>query len=189
MSVDPRLSAEPALAAATTTTATRFADIMLDLSGVRDALGLLGGIAQAATQLVDVADFSSVTISTSSGHYTTPSYTDPDALLLDEVQYVTGRGPCLDATRIPGLGMVSSADLTRGDGPWPELAVVAADHDVRSVLSVGLFPTASPPRLGALNLYARRPHVLTGAAHRAIAVILAAHVGAVLTSTTAVKTR
>ena len=79
----------------------RLAENLLTATSVH---GVLDRVAQAARVAVPGADLVSVTLATETG-YTTPVYTDDLALKLDEVQYRLGEGPCVDATRTPGLGL------------------------------------------------------------------------------------
>ena len=81
--------------------------------------GVLDRVVHAARAAVPGADLVSVTLATETG-YTTPVYTDDLALKLDEVQYRLSEGPCVDATRTPGLGLTFSGDLAQGV-QFPEL--------------------------------------------------------------------
>jgi GAF domain-containing protein len=154
---------------------------------------LLGGFTVAevvdrvvatAKAVVSAADMVSVTLRAPSGLYTTPVRTDALADELDHLQYTHDEGPCVEATRTPGTGVVEVADLT-AHSPWPRWAPAATATGVHCVFAVGLFPTNSPPRLGALNFYAFRPHGLTGI-DRELAILLASHAATALTATEAV---
>ncbi len=92
----------------------------------------------AARVAVPGADLVSVTLATETG-YTTPAYTDDLALKLDEVQYRLGEGPCVEATRTPGMGLTFSGDLAQGV-QFPAFGPAAAELGAHSVLAVGLFP-------------------------------------------------
>ena len=71
---------------------------------------------------------------------------------LDEGQYRSGSGPCLEAAR--GGKVVLVSDLA-SERRWPAYRRLAADQGVRSCLSVPL-PTRQL-YLGGLNVYATRP--------------------------------
>jgi GAF domain-containing protein len=69
---------------------------------------------------------------------------------LDQAQYRTAEGPCLDAIRHRRTFVVPS---TRGSSSWSEFCHAAAERGVLSVMSLPLL--AAGRVLGALNLYAR----------------------------------
>jgi GAF domain-containing protein len=77
-------------------------------------------------------------------------YTDPEALTIDESQYSTGQGPCVDAFL---HDRVNRIDSTIDDDRWPDFARTAASSGVLSTLSVPL--GARGETLAALNLYSR----------------------------------
>jgi GAF domain-containing protein len=85
------------------------------------------------------------------GRPQTAVFTDEAAPEIDEAQYRTGDGPCLDAFR---EGRVMRIDSTLRDGPWKAFRETAADHGIRSTLSLPLVVDKTP--VGALNLYANR---------------------------------
>jgi len=144
--------------------------------------GVLDRVVQAARVAVPGADLVSVTLATETG-YTTPVYTDDLALKLDEVQYRLSEGPCVEATRTPGLGLTFSGDLAQGV-QFPNFGPAAAALGVHSVLAVGLFPDGEKDRFGALNIYAYQAGGLDEL-DRDLALILAAHASTALAGTLA----
>ncbi len=94
------------------------------------------------------------------------------------MQYRTGEGPCIDATRHNGDGIAVDHDL-RNSRQWPRFGPAAADLGVRSVICFGLMPDTPAPRLGALNLYSREASALAEV-DRDVGLLLAAHAGAAL---------
>lgn len=144
---------------------------------------VLERVVTAAKELVPDADMVSVTLRADSGVYTTPVRTDPLADQLDKLQYTHGEGPCVEATRTPGAGVVDVPDLS-ADGPFPKWAAAATAMGVHSVFAAGLFPTNDPPRMGALNFYGFRPGKLAGL-DRELAFLLASHAATALTATAA----
>jgi len=86
------------------------------------------------------------------GKPATAVYTDPLSPELDQAQYRSGRGPCLDAFRD---GTPYRIELTAADQRWPEFSRVAAAAGIKSTLSLPLI--AEDRSLGALNLYSREP--------------------------------
>jgi GAF domain-containing protein len=67
---------------------------------------------------------------------------------VDQAQYATGEGPCLDAYSEQTTKRMSTV---RTDERWPEFSRAAAAHGVNSVLSVPLI--ASGRGMGTLNMY------------------------------------
>jgi GAF domain-containing protein len=105
-------------------------------------------VAELACQVLP-ADFAGITMLVD-GKPSTGVFTDPQAPELDEAQYSSGRGPCLDAFRNQRVYRI---DSTADEERWPEFAKAAASHGIRSTLSVPV--TARGESLGALNLYSR----------------------------------
>jgi GAF domain-containing protein len=87
---------------------------------------------------------------------TTPAATAGWAVTLDEVQYDQGYGPCLDSAR---AGHLVRIDDMATDSRWPQFAAAAHEAGLVSSLSVPL--PAQRHVIGALNVYARRPRVIT----------------------------
>lgn len=132
--------------------------------------------------LVRIVAFSVETIDGCSGagisfvdehEITTPVWTEPEILSVDEMQYSTGEGPCLDAIT---QGTTFYAGDLQTDPRWPTFGPMAAQVGMRSLLSFCLFAETT---LGALNLYARRPHAFD-ATDRAKGLIFATHAGVAL---------
>ena len=89
-------------------------------------------------------------------HPTTVATTGELATDLDEAQYDRGHGPCLHAARTGE--MVEITDM-RTDSRWPDYTPQAVEHGALSSLSVPLAIDDNEQVAGALNIYARRPHV------------------------------
>ena len=85
------------------------------------------------------------------GRMGTGVFTDPEAPDIDEAQYRSDSGPCLDAFRTQKIQRI---DSTADDDRWPEFCEAAMAHGVRSTLSMPM--TARGEGLGALNLYSRK---------------------------------
>ena len=131
-----------------------------------------------ATELIpgcDVADLMFIR----DGGTTTPVSSDPVAVTLDQLQAEAREGPCLTAAG--ELARVVAHDLGH-DERWPRFGPRAAELGVRSALSFQLFLLRHEgDRLGALNLFGRRPFAFDQDAI-AIGEIFAAHCAAVLAS-------
>jgi GAF domain-containing protein len=163
--------------------AQQFAVLARSLLQADTVADVLRRIVGTAREVVPGADLVSVTMRSPAGGFTTPVETDPLALRLDELQYRYDEGPCVDATRIPGLGIAISDDLGAGR-EWPRFGPAAAKHGVGAVLSTALQPDSDPPRCGALNIYSYRPGGLNHA-DRDIALLLATHASIALAATEA----
>jgi GAF domain-containing protein len=96
---------------------------------------------------------------------TTPVHTDSMVVDVDDLQRVTGEGPCLDAM---AHRLIFYADDLPGDQRWPAFGPRAGAAGIRSVLALPLTDRAQE---GALNLYARYPGAF-GVVDRGKAVIL-----------------
>ena len=82
----------------------------------------------------------------------TAIHTHADPPRIDEAQYASGRGPCLDAMR---LGEVRCIDDTAADERWPEFSRAAVEVGVRATLAL---PMRVGDRIvGGFNLYSREP--------------------------------
>lgn len=83
------------------------------------------------------------------GRHDTAVFTDDTVPEVDQAQYETGEGPCLDAFHEQRVIVIES---TREDGPWPAFRQRAAKHGIGSTLSLPMGVDQVP--VGAMNLYA-----------------------------------
>ena len=116
------------------------------LAGEDDLVAMHTKIALIATETVPGCDIASIT-TLRAGKPITPAFTGKIALLLDQMQYELGDGPCLAAIRHRGLEHVSIAS----DDRWPAFVSEASDHGVLATMSVPLGNDETV--MGALNLY------------------------------------
>lgn len=87
---------------------------------------------------------------------TTPAATAGWAVDLDAAQYAYGHGPCLDSAR---AGQLVRVEDVAADSRWPRFSSAAQEAGVVSSLSVPM--PAQRHVIGALNVYARRPQVIS----------------------------
>jgi GAF domain-containing protein len=120
---------------------------------------VLAHSADIAKRTVPGADEVSVTVQ--NGRPVTAAFTGALALTVDESQYETGYGPCLDAIR---LGQMITVDDQTNEPRWPEYSPKALEAGIRSSLSVPL--KIDDRHGGAFNIYALRPNAFDGAAIR-----------------------
>jgi hypothetical protein len=152
--------------------ASSFASIARTLFSDPSVGGTLQTIVDFAVLTVDGCDMAGISLLTGSD-VATPVFSDRLALTIDEVQYETAEGPCLDA--ISKHATVYAEDLA-DDVRWPSFGPRAVELGMRSLLSCRLSANGT---LGALNLYAQLPRAY-GATDRTKAVIFAAHAGVAL---------
>jgi len=159
--------------------ASTFADIARVLFSRPTVGATLRQIVTYASATVEGCDVASISVASGSG-YTTPAYSGDVAVSLDEAQYESGEGPCLDA--IESETVVYAEDLN-DDGRWPVFGSRAAALGMRSLLAYRLATTTT---FGALNLYARLPRAF-GAVDRTKALIFATHAGIALAAAGALE--
>jgi GAF domain-containing protein len=110
---------------------------------------LLLRVCTLTVDVIDGADEASVSLITD-GNPVTFGATSSLPAAVDERQYETGSGPCLDAAR--GNQPVIVADV-REDERWPEVLKAMTAEGVLSSMSVPL--PIQGRSIGALNVYAR----------------------------------
>ncbi len=112
----------------------------------------LDRVAQLAQQAVPAAEFTAISMLVE-GRTRTAVFTDETAPEIDQAQYETGIGPCLDAFRHQ---QVCRLDDTLKDDRWRSFSEAAAANGIRSSLSLPL--VANHEGVGALNFYSRTPN-------------------------------
>jgi len=150
--------------------ATSFADIAVDLFAAGELTEVMRRIVEVANVVVAGCDMASVTL-LEGEKFSTPVYTHTNALRVDEVQYSTDEGPCIEALL---------TGTVHGTAPgwraqWPEWAAKAEEAGLGSVLAVPLrIPNTTHLRLGAVNMYSRSKDGFTET-DQETALILSAH--------------
>jgi GAF domain-containing protein len=117
-----------------------------------DLRGVLGQVAGLAKRTLVSNGEVSVTLIRGTQAYTA-AFTGDSALALDETQYESGYGPCMDAAGAAETLVI--ADMAT-DERWPAFARTAVDAGVLSSLSISL--PIQDSVVGALNVYAVKPH-------------------------------
>ncbi len=115
-----------------------------------DVASTLVAIVHAAVDHVAGAQYAGISLVERGRPVRTVAPTDDVVSAIDEVQYRTQQGPCLDA--IAEHQVFRTGDLAVEDR-WPAFVPAAVEFGVRSMLSYRLF--ISDSTLGALNLYSR----------------------------------
>jgi len=135
-------------------------------------------VAEMAVKAVPPAAFAGMTLMERDKPQTSV-FTDSESPEIDQAQYATGVGPCLDAFRD---GKVVRVESTRDDHQWPAFSRACLDHGVLSTLSIPL--KVDRETNGALNLYARDERAF-GDNEVQIASLFGEHAAVVLTNATA----
>lgn len=152
------LHVEPAMDAGELLGADLAAAAALPLSRlvVDAALKLVVVMAQS---VMDGADGVSITLPRQ-GRLRTVAASNDVVLQMDQDQYDTGQGPCLDAAT-HGTRMSSPALVN--ERRWPEFVPRARARGIESIMSTPLLAAAAP--LGALNVYSRSADALAAHEH------------------------
>lgn len=108
-------------------------------------------VAELTLKAVGSAAFAGITMIVE-GQERTAVFTDQRSPELDQAQYDTNSGPCVDAFHV---GEIFTIDDTRTESRWPEFCRAADAAGIRSMLSLPL--SVNGGTVGALNLYAVAP--------------------------------
>jgi GAF domain-containing protein len=106
-------------------------------------------VADLSVDAVSGASFAGVAMLDDHERPATAVFTDEQAPEIDQAQYDTGRGPCLDAWRTRTT--VRLDDLEQVPPDYEEFAQACLEHGIRSTLSMPL--VAAHEGIGALNFY------------------------------------
>ena len=166
--------------------AREFALLTRSLLSATTVGDVLTQVMEGARRVIPAVDLASVTLREPDGTFHTPVETDPIAVELDQAQYRSGRGPCIESARPDGPAMALADDLG-ADERWPEFASVSVRAGFGSVLATSLLPERTGFELpGALNLYSRGRRAFVPAdIDRAL--LLATHASLALATTAAVS--
>ncbi len=104
---------------------------LLDATTVAE---VLDKVVEATHRIVPGADLVSITLRGPDGTFHTPIETGSMAPELDQVQYNTGEGPCVQAARLSGPGHALSDDLAT-EPAWPTFGPTAASRGFHAVLA------------------------------------------------------
>jgi len=139
---------------------------MQDRNGLEDTLD---AIVRAAADTVPGADEASISAVFRRREVWTPAATGELPRAVDQAQYATGEGPCLDSlyeqhsVRLPDM---------RDDPRWPRFCARAAELGIASMLAVQLYVDGAD--LGALNLHSRQVDAFTDESEQ-VALLFATH--------------
>ena len=117
-------------------------------------------VATLAVDAVGPADLAGITMLVE-GRQRTAVFTDPAAPEIDQAQYDTGEGPCVQAFQTRTVVRIPS---TLADGPFHAFREAAAAHGITSTLSLPMI--AAEVSVGAMNLYSTQRETFTDADER-----------------------
>ncbi|KIH96430.1 hypothetical protein LP52_25030 [Streptomonospora alba] len=156
--------------------AKAFADFARDLLAQESVQSTLEEITALAVSEIEGCEFAGVSLVEKKKNISTHAETDPLVKRIDEIQYRTGEGPCIQAVWVREVFSVDSMD---GETRWPRFTAEAGPLGVGSMCSFQLF--THEEILGGLNLYSSREHAFGVEAYE-IGQILAAHAAVALAS-------
>lgn len=112
-------------------------------------------VSELTMDAVGPADFVGITMLVE-GRERTAAFTDPTSHRVDQAQYDTNEGPCLDAFRESRTFQI---DSTSEPGPWSAFRAAAAAEGIGSSLSLPLLVKGEA--VGAMNLYSKEKHAFS----------------------------
>lgn len=133
--------------------ASQMGDVARIMQQVDDPHQALEGIVRAAVDVIPGADEGSVSLVIAGREVRSEAASGELPRLADHLMNTVGQGPCLDAiytqrtVRVPDMAT---------EQRWPEFSAGAAALGAGSMLSFQLYVEGD--NLGALNLYATKPH-------------------------------
>lgn len=158
-------------------TAQALDDVARNLVEARDVDQILATIVEAVRLSIDEIDHAGVSVAHRNGTIETQAATGDLVRLLDQAQYDTGQGPCLDAMA-PGVHQdVVLVDNIRQEQRWPAYTPRALQHGLRSQLGVRIY--AETKTVGGLNLYSTSSDTIS-AESVALAHLFAVHAAVAL---------
>jgi GAF domain-containing protein len=145
------------------------AELSMVMLGTEPLTVVLRRVATVAARVVPGADEVSVTLIDDGAKPRTVGFSGSRAPILDERQYETGFGPCLDAAI---TGTTVSIEDTATDETYRAFSALAHRHGIRRAFAVGL--PIPQQTIGALNFYGGGDHPFD-AQGRTLATMLAGH--------------
>jgi len=160
----------------------RLAEIAREVQSSTDVAEAADEIVAAAVELVPVCAGAGVTLVHRGHGVESPAVSNDLVSRGDALQYELGEGPCLSA--VWDQEQVYAGDLLR-DERWPRWAASVVELGVSSMLCTRLFTNRD--HLGALNLYAVKPHAFDEE-DQEVARLLAAHAAVAVAAAREIET-
>jgi transcriptional regulator with GAF, ATPase, and Fis domain len=137
--------------------ATKLAHMARDLLAQNSLQQTLDRIVKYSVELVHGCDMAGIMV-VHRGHVVTLAASDEQARVSDRIQGEVREGPCFDAVRT-GTESYLIQDMQADVARWPRYGPHARELGIGGMLGFKLFTDEGT--LGALNMYSRRPHMLT----------------------------
>ena len=154
--------------------AEKLGELARQLQDEKDVEHTLEAIVHAATDTVPGAEYASISSVLKRREVHTRAATAELPREVDQAQYNTGQGPCLDS--LYEQRSVRLSDMA-AERRWPEFAARARELGMGSMLSVQLYVAGE--NLGALNLHSSRPRSFDDESEQ-VALLFAAHASVAL---------
>lgn len=149
--------------------ASHFGELARALQTHHDPVDTVAAVLDAVVRDVPGAQHASMSVVDRKRGVHTIDATSDLARCVDQIQYDTQQGPCLDSLR---EHVTVRADQLDVEDRWPRFAWKATAAGVHSMLSVQVFTDEED--LGALNMFHERPRAFTDESER-IALAIASH--------------
>jgi GAF domain-containing protein len=154
--------------------AEKLSELSRTLQNEHNLDSTLQAIVQAATGTVPGAEHASISSVVRRREVRTLAATGELPQLVDQAQYDTGEGPCLDSLYEHQTVRLDHLDT---DTPWPTFAPRVRDIGVGSMLAIQLYVTGED--LGALNLHSTQPKAFNDESEQ-VGLLFAAHAAVAL---------
>ena len=161
--------------------AQRLGALARHLQQERGVEATLDALVRAAVQTIPGAEYAGVSQVEDRRRVRTTAATADLVMRVDQAQYDTGEGPCLES--LFGEHTVRAPDL-RSEPRWPAFTARACALGVGGIMAFQLY--VARDSLGALNVYSGRPGQLGDAAER-VGALFAAHTAVVLADTVRIE--
>ena len=136
------------------------AELSAVVSGAGTALAVADRLCQACVGLLEV-DGASISLTLDGTNRGTFGSSGDLSRRLDALQFTFGEGPCLDAVRAGGPVLVADLDDS-AETRWPAFTSAVLQAGISAVFALPV--SLASQRVGALDLYRRRPGALSSQA-------------------------
>jgi GAF domain-containing protein len=106
-------------------------------------------VSELAVEAIGPAEFVGLTMMVE-GRQRTAIFTDKESPEIDQAQYDSGEGPCVEATE---KNQPFTIESTLTESRWPAFCLMASSHGILSTLSLPMMMENGA--VGAMNFYAR----------------------------------
>ena len=161
---------------------SRLSELAREFAAAHGRAETLDAVVDAAVDAIPGAEHASISVTARRHQGTTLAWTSAVAREVDQSQYDTSEGPCLDALY---AHVTVRADDLRREPRWPTLAQLAVGRGIRSMLALQLFVEGDD--LGALNLFSADAGAFTDESEQ-VGLAFAAHAAVAVASAQEIET-